>query len=564
VLESDASEAGPVLILVPIGRDAEAAQILLDRDGIDCRVCPTLQTLHSAIGSDTGAVLIADEAFAGADLSSLTKKLAAQPPWSDLPFVVLTRSGAARRRVVAELHLPEALGNVMFLERPLNAVTLTSAIRTALRARRRQRQVRDYIAERAATEEMLHHINETLEARVAERTEALRASEAALAQSQKMEAVGRLTGGIAHDFNNLLTAVIGNLELLQVRVADDERARRLAGAAFQAAMRGANLTAQLLAFSRTQKLALSVIDVNAVLRGMDELLLRTVGPLIELRLLLDPAVRPAIADVNQLELAILNLASNARDAMPEGGWLRIATERQVVAPDQGGDGDVGPGRYVVVSVADTGTGMPPEVLARAMEPFFTTKKIGQGTGLGLSQVYGIVRQSGGDVRIESSPGRGTTVRILLPEARRAARPDSGITMDPASVPGAEQDPLGSVLVIDDDEDVRRIFAAGLEAYGYRVHEAADGPVALHMLERGMTVDVAVVDFAMPAMNGAALAHAARRLRPGLPIVFASGYADTAAVDAVPGATILRKPIQIAELADAVRRILPIGASPNFS
>ena len=359
-----------------------------------------------------------------------------------------------------------------------------------------------------------------------------------------------------------LTAVVGNLELLQLRVASDERALRLAGAAFQAAMRGAKLTTQLLAFSRTQKLALSVIDVNAVLRGTDELLARTVGPLIELRLLLDPATRPAIADANQLELAILNLALNARDAMPEGGRLTIATGGQVITPDQSGVGgdELSPGRYVVISVLDTGTGMPPDVLARAMEPFFTTKGIGQGTGLGLSQVYGIARQSGGDVRIESSSGRGTMVRILLREARRAARPDSSMAIDPSSIPQSDQGPLGSVLVIDDDEDVRRIFVAGLEAYGYRVYEAADGPAALHMLEQGMTIDVAVVDFAMPRMNGAALAQAARRLQPGLPIVFASGYADTAAFEVVPGATILRKPIQIAELAEAVRRTLQIHAA----
>jgi signal transduction histidine kinase/ActR/RegA family two-component response regulator len=555
-------EGGPVLILAPTGRDAETVQILLGREDIDCRVCPTLQALGSAIDSDTGAVLIADEAFIRADLSPLTEKIAAQPPWSDLPFIVLTRNGPAARRMVAELHLPQVLGNVIFLERPLNAVGLTSAIGTALRARRRQRQVRDHMAERAAITETLRQFNETLEARVAERTKALRASEAALAQSQKMEAVGRLTGGIAHDFNNLLTAVVGNLELLQLRVASDERALRLAAAAFEAAMRGAKLTTQLLAYSRTQKLALGVIDVNAVLRGTDELLARTVGPLIELRLLLDPAARPAIADANQLELAILNLALNARDAMPEGGRLTITTGRQVITPDQSGDGrdELGPGRYVVISVVDTGTGMPPEVLARAMEPFFTTKGIGQGTGLGLSQVYGIARQSGGDVRIESSAGRGTTVRILLREARRAARPNSSTAIDPSSIPQSDQGPLGSVLVIDDDEDVRRIFVAGLQAYGYRASEAADGPTALHMLEQGMTVDVAVVDFAMPRMNGAALAQAARRLQPGLPIVFASGYADTAAFEAVPGATILRKPIQIAELANAVRRMLRIDAT----
>jgi signal transduction histidine kinase len=200
-------------------------------------------------------------------------------------------------------------------------------------------------------------------------------------------------------------------------------------------MRGAKLTTQLLAFSRTQKLALSVIDVN------------TVGPLIELHLLLGPAARPAIADANQLELAILNLAINARDAMPEGGRLTIATGRQVITLDQSGDGgdELSPGRYVVISVVDTGTGMPPDVLARAMEPFFTTKGIGQETGLGLSQVYGIARQSGGDVRVESSVGHGTTVRILLREARRAARPESSTALDPSSISQSDQGPLGSVL-----------------------------------------------------------------------------------------------------------------------
>jgi signal transduction histidine kinase len=289
---SGAAEAGAVLILAPTGRDAQTVQTLLSRENIDWQVCPTLEALGIIISSDIGAVLIADEAFAHADLSPLTQKIAAQPPWSDLPFIVFTREGPAARRMLSELQLTKTLGNVIFLERPLNAASLLSAIRTALRARLRQRQVHDHIAERAAITETLHQLNETLEARVAERTEALRASEAALAQSQKMEAVGRLTGGIAHDFNNLLTAVVGNLELLQLRVAGDEWTLRLASAAFQAAMRGAKLTTQLLAFSRTQKLALSVMDVNAALRGTDELLARTVGPLIELRLLLDPAVVP--------------------------------------------------------------------------------------------------------------------------------------------------------------------------------------------------------------------------------------------------------------------------------
>jgi signal transduction histidine kinase len=310
--------------------------------------------------------------------------------------------------MVSELHLPKVLENVIFLERPLNAVSLTSAIGTTLRARRRQRQVRDHMAERAASTETLRQLNETLEARVAERTEALRASEAALAQSQKMEAVGRLTGGIAHDFNNLLAAVVGNLELLQLRVASDERALQLAGAAFQAAMRGTkpdrpalglftNPEARPRCNRRKRRAARHGRIAGAYGRAADRIT-PAAGP-----------SRPSRGCRCQLELAILNLAINARDAMPEGGRLTIATGRQVNTPDQSGDGgdELGPGRYVVISVADTGSGMPPEVLARAMEPFFTTKGIGQGTGLGLSQVYGIARQSGGDVRIESSAGRGT-------------------------------------------------------------------------------------------------------------------------------------------------------------
>ena len=246
------------------------------------------------------------------------------------------RNNVASRHALADLHLSEALANVMFLERPLNAVSLISAVHTALRARRRQRQVRDYIIEHKAIAEERRQLNQTLEARIAERSRALRVSEAAFAQSQKMEAVGRLTGGIAHDFNNLLTAIVGNLELLQPRLSDDERALRLTDAALQAALRGAKLTGQLLAFSRTQKLDLRATDINDVLRRSDELLAQTIGPLIELRLRPDPAIPPAIADSNQLELALLNLAINAHDAMPEGGQLTIATGQQVIATDKRG------------------------------------------------------------------------------------------------------------------------------------------------------------------------------------------------------------------------------------
>ena len=370
-----------------------------------------------------------------------------------------------------------------------------------------------------------------------------------------MEAVGRLTGGIAHDFNNLLTAVVGSLELLQRRLVPDERSQRLVRAALQASMRGAKLTAQLLAFSRTQKLDLRAVDIHAALAGMDELLARTAGPMIRLRL--EPAPEPgfAIADPNQLELAILNLAINARDAMPDGGRLTITTGTHIITEAEPGSDGAAPGRYVGISVSDTGTGMTPEIRTRAMEPFFTTKGVGRGTGLGLAQVYGIARQSGGDVRIESTQGEGTTVTILLPATGMRPVASSAATHDALRDQPAEARPGARILVVDDDDDVRAAFVTALEELGYTPLEASGGEPALQMIGCEPAIDAAIVDFAMPGMNGAVLAEEIRRQRPDLPIIIASGYADTAALDRLPNAPILRKPVRILDLADALQRTI---------
>jgi signal transduction histidine kinase/CheY-like chemotaxis protein len=555
------SETGPLLVLTPTGRDADRAGELLKREAIPFRVLRDGRALGAAIDETIGAVLVADEALVTSDLSDLRRQLEAQPAWSDLPFVVLTHGGSNSRRALGELHLPEALGNVMFLERPLNALTLVSVVRTALRARRRQRQVRDHLAERAAATEELARSREELERLVIERTRSLeqameerKLTEAALARAQKMEAVGRLTGGIAHDFNNLLTAMVGSLELLQARIVDDPRASHHAEVAVQAAERGAKLTAQLLAFSRQQRLDLRWVDVNALVRNMDGLLPRAVGSGVEVRFDLAPDGGWAVADPNQLELAILNLAINARDAMADGGVLTVATGR---APHD--DPGLGTGEAITISVSDTGSGMSPEVLAHAFEPFYTTKGLGKGTGLGLAQVYGIARQSGGDVRIESQSGRGTTVSILLPRVEQPATTIVEVD-DKSTAAPSNRGPRVPVLVIDDDPAVRETLVQGLEFDGFDVVEAADGRAGLTLLERGAPAALAVIDFAMPGMNGAETARAVQRLRPGLPIIFASGYAETAALDGITGAVTLRKPFKIAALTSAIHQLL--GNTPE--
>lgn len=377
-----------------------------------------------------------------------------------------------------------------------------------------------------------------------------RQMEARLHQAQKMEAVGQLTGGLAHDFNNLLQAIHGNLELVKRVPADSERVLRWTDNAMRAVSRGAKLTAQLLAFSRSQKLELKAVALAQLVHGMADLFDRTLGPSVDLRLELTDEHTLVIADATQLELALLNLAINARDAMPSGGLLRIGTVSKTITDDA----DLADGDYVELSVADTGTGMPADVAARAFEPFFTTKEVGAGTGLGLAQVYGICRQAGGHARIDSSP-RGTRVSLFLrrsPEAQAAPDPSAALIVQ-ASNAGAPR-----ILVVDDDPDVRAFMVETLVSLGYRVESAASGRAALHMMAEAQP-DLLVLDFAMPHLDGAAVAKLAREKGYAMPIVFASGYADSSALDAAMGTNIslLRKPFSIARLSAAVAAALSL-------
>jgi signal transduction histidine kinase len=427
-----------------------------------------------------------------------------------------------------------------YLVQPAEPLELAAAIHALLRIRR--------------SEDALRALNDSLDKQVQLRTieleqanrqlrkeiEQRRKTELELLQAQKMEAVGQLTGGLAHDFNNLLTAVVGNLDMIRSRVAEP-RIARLADNAFKAAERGSKLTAQLLAFSRTQKLATESIDLNRLIEGSYELLNQSLGANVTIETHLDPGTPFVIADRNQLEVSLLNLAINARDAMPEGGKLTIAT-----ACEEADD------HRVLLSVSDTGTGMPPEVIARAFDPFFTTKPPGKGTGLGLSQVYGLVRQMGGTVEIDSEVGKGTSIRLLL--RRAAAAADSvANSVEQAEIGHAER-----ILVVDDDHDVRGLMTNFLSEIGYAIHEAADGTTALAM-QRSVNPQLMIIDFSMPGTNGAEVVKAARLVQPGLPILFVSGYADSAALETATGsAPFLRKPFLPAELAQAVRIALEQG------
>jgi PAS domain S-box-containing protein len=376
----------------------------------------------------------------------------------------------------------------------------------------------------------------------------LKAAQEQLRQSQKMEALGQLTGGIAHDFNNLLTVVVGGLDIISKR-AEDAKLKRYAENALGAAERGARLTAQLLAFSRVQRLEVRPTLVAPLIQNMRPLLRNVLGPGITKEFDLDEAMMPVMADPTQLEVAILNLAINARDAMPDGGVLTFSTAPVRVESDP----DLEGGDYIELTISDTGMGMPPEVAERAFEPFFTTKEVGKGTGLGLSMVYGMARQSGGDARVESRPGEGTAVKLMFRKAEAALAADGAAAADPTQT---EAEGLGaSVLVIDDDPDVRAFIVAALEEQGYRVREASDGEEGLAKVDFEKP-DLIIVDFIMPGMSGADIAKKIREDLPEQHILFVSGYSETEAVKrTAPDAPLLTKPFRADALHKAVRGAL---------
>jgi signal transduction histidine kinase/ActR/RegA family two-component response regulator len=550
-----------VLIHAPRGRDASVVQNVLARQHTESLVCLSEQDLMAALEEGAASVILTEEALPQllAD-RHLLEWLRNQPPWSDFPFVVLATKREGRRadKDFRSLH---SLGNLVLLERPLNAETLASAADSAVRARRRQYAARQHLEELKGTRSELERLNGELEDRILQRTRELASAndrlmkeinereraQAALTQVQKMEAIGRLTGGIAHDFNNLLHVVNMNLELVSL-YAKEEKVKPVVERAKSAARRGARLTNQLLSFARSQSLMPRLTRVNQLIVGMKDLLEISVGSGVEVVLDLCEEDATVMLDASQLEMAILNLAVNSRDAMPDGGKLTISTGTRFLDEDR----DLHEGDYVLVTVSDSGSGIPPNILPKVFDPFFTTKPVGRGTGLGLSQVYGFARQSGGVARIRSEEAKGTTVEVLFPEADAEAEA-SGATRQQPAVPALAG--AFHIMVIEDDPDVRRVIVECLSLIGYKVTEAGNGTEALAQLA-SIKPDLLVVDYAMPDMTGAEVISEARKLVGDVPVILATGYADMAAVERLAGRPpILRKPFDIAQLGDAVSHAL---------
>ena len=407
---------------------------------------------------------------------------------------------------------------------------------------------------RARANQTLRVLNASLEEKIAERTRELLGAEAQLRQSQKMEAVGQLTGGLAHDFNNLLTGIIGGINIVRRRIerGDTRDINPIMDEVVKSAHGAANLIHRLLAFSRQQSLDVKPLDINEMIVSLDGLLRRSIDENIELKFEFDAAAGMAATDANQLETAILNLLINARDAMPEGGTITISTRPHRFA-ETGGPSGVSPGHYICLSVSDTGTGMPQDVVDKAFDPFFTTKPVGQGTGLGLSMIYGFVKQARGHVEIDSELGRGTDVRIYLPQATQEPESQGAEPVREIS-PGSGE----TVLVAEDNSGVRMVISNLVREMNFDPIMVADGPEAIEVIKRGQKIDLLITDVGLPGLNGRQVAEFARQIWPRVRVLFITGYAEAARHRAeflIPGAELMAKPFQPEELAAKIHELL---------
>jgi signal transduction histidine kinase len=524
------------VVLAPQGRDAVVACAMLGEAEIRCEIAPGLPAFVAMLSAGAGFGLITEEALASADLQPLVRWIEGQSEWSDFPFILLTQRGGGLERNPAAGRYLYALGNVTFLERPFHPTTLISLAQSALRGRRRQYEARARLEELHA---LAADLEKRVEARTAEREEALRQ----LHEAQKLETIGQLTGGVAHDFNNLLTPIIGALDLLSRRTPEnDPRMVRLIDNALQSGERAKILVQRLLGFARRQDLQTRATDIGGLLEGMRDLIASSVGPVIEVHVRCEANLPHAFVDPNQLELAVLNLCVNARDAMPDGGRLTITLEEVALGP--GAEPRVPPGPYIRLSVIDAGVGMDSATLARAVEPFFSTKETGRGTGLGLSMVHGLAAQLGGGFLLTSAPDEGTRADLYLPVA--STRAEGGAPLARREIAAFRS---LRILLVDDEDLVRQGTAEMLREMGHDVHCAAGGAEALSLLAGPVKADVVITDFKMPQMDGAELASHIRARWPELPVLLITGY--TGASEHAFDLPRLSKPFGMSELAEAL-------------
>jgi signal transduction histidine kinase len=536
-----------VPVLAPFGRDADAVRSVLDEDGIPSAICASAAELYAHVDEHALLLVITEEGLAACSHAELGALLRAQPIWSDIPIIALTgskRAPSAGSRLAA---LAE-LGNVTMIHRPLSREALRMALGSARRTRLLQYQIRDQLAALAGHAGELERRVEERSAALAREIEERKRAEAALLEARRMESLGRLTGGVAHDVNNLLQVISGAVELLRLltRTANDSRIERALTSIGSATGKGAKLTGQLLAYGRRHPLASTAIDLQGQIGELEDLLRQALGAGITFEVRADAGLWPVFADPTQLEVALLNLAINARDAMPHGGTVRLVLDNLGLPDARHADAALPSGDYVCLALEDEGSGMSDETAASAFEPFFTTKPAGLGTGLGLSQVQGFARQSGGHAYLERRSG-GLTVGILLPRAAdvpcaRPAAPEAGADLPPGL----------RVLCVEDDAMVREQAVALLLALGCEVVEAASGDAALALGCDG--IDVVLSDVMMPgSLDGIGLAAAFRARRPRLPIVLASGYVLAPERLRELEVEFIRKPYALQDMGNAIAR-----------